>query len=127
MVFDIKTRRIRKLGGTSESCLLRDTQYMYNKYPTCHLASFIDGPVVKLPKILKRKSSITYEVAKDVEVDEEDDELYLTEFDIDLLMTALDQYDENHESYPDKKSCHFVKRYLQHIKDKIIEDKHSYR
>ena len=127
MVFDMKTRRIRKLGGRSETCFLRDTQHMCNKYPTCRPVSFIDGPVVKLPKILKRKCSITYEVAKDVEVDKDDDELYLTECDIDLLMTALDQYDENHESYPDKKSCYFIKKYLQHIKDEMVEYKHSYR
>lgn len=122
----MKIRRIRKLGGTSETCVLRDTRNMYNKYPTCHATGFIDGPVVKLPKILKRRSSITYEIDKDVKIDEEDDELYLTEFDIDLLMTALDQYDENNESYPDKKSCYFIKKYLQHIKDEIIEDKHRY-
>ena len=127
MVFNIKTRRIRKLGGTSESCLLRDIQHICNKYSLCCPVSFIDGPVVKLPKILKRRSSITYDVAKDVEVDKEDDELYLTECDIDLLMTALDQYDENHESYPDKKSCYFIKKYLQHIKDEMTEYKHSYR
>lgn len=109
--------RFRKLSGSAKESLRRTTKYMNNRYPTCRCKGVVEGPVTMLPsRILRWKCSLSYEIDEDIN---DTQEPYLTECDIDHILTVLNEYDENHDKYPSKKDFPFIRKYFQYIKDQM--------
>lgn len=112
----MKPRIIRRLSGVTERSLMDSINKTKLNHNVLFVRSFIASPIAKLPRILRTKCSVSYEVDDDINMDEE---LYLTKSDVELLIEAFDTWTKANKSHPQKKDFDPIKRYLQHIKDQM--------
>ena len=112
----MKPRIIRRLSGVTEKSIMDGVNKTKLNHSVLCVTSFIASPIAKLPRILRTKCSVSYEVDDDNNIDEE---LYLTKNDVELLIEAFDTWTKANKSHPQKKDFDPIKRYLQYIKDQM--------
>lgn len=115
----MKPRIIRRLSGVkvTEKTLIDGFYKTKLNHSVLCIRSVIVSPVAKLPKVLKTRCSVSYEVDDD---NNDDEELYLTESDIELLQEAFEEWTSNNKKHPQKKDFGPIKKYLQCIKDQMV-------
>lgn len=110
-------RIIRRLSGVTEKSIMDGVNKTKLNHRVLCVTSFIASPIAKLPRILRTKCSVSYEVDDD---NNDDEELYLTESDIELLQEAFEEWTSNNKKHPQKKDFGPIKKYLQYIKDQMV-------
>jgi len=113
----MKPRIIRRLAGVTEKTLMDGFNKTKLNHRVLCISSVIVTPVAKLPKVLKTRSSVSYEIDDD---NNDDEELYLTENDIELLQEAFEEWTSHNKKHPQKKDFGPIKEYLQYIKDQMV-------